>query len=98
MTSYEFEVAAKNAVIQVCREQFDEIRDITEIQTVWFAHLLGNKKAILIDNGENRRFYEVTYNQSQPEMYVDVYDKLSNTVLRKWDVVAHPPSDFYGDV
>ena len=81
MTSYGFEIAAKNAVIRVCKEQFGEEYDISRIQMVWFAHLLGHKKAILVDNGMNHRFYEVTYNREKGEMYVDAYTKVSNTVI-----------------
>ena len=48
MTSYEFEVAAKNAVIRLTKEKYGFEFDITQVQIVWFAHVLGNKKAILI--------------------------------------------------
>ena len=89
MTSYEFEVAAKNAVIKVCKEQFGDPYDITNIQIVWFAHVLGYKKAILIDNGHNNRLYEVTYNRQTAEMYVDTYDKLNNTVVTDFDATVH---------
>lgn len=97
MTSYQFEIAAKNAVIKVCREQYGEDFDIKMIQTVWFAHLLGNKKAILIDNGMNRRFYEVTYNHEKNEIYVDAYEKQSNTVIQAPDLEVHPTMDFWED-
>ena len=92
MTSYEFEVAAKNAVAEVLWDRFHEDYDISRIQVVWFAHTLGNKKAILIDNGQNRRMYEVTYNAQKHELYVDVYDKLINVKLDRIDTDAHLPS------
>ena len=44
MTSYEFEVAAKNAVIDI----FNDLR-IEDIQLVWFTHTLGNKKCCLYE-------------------------------------------------
>ena len=40
--------------------------------------MLGFKKCILIDGGDNRRMYEVTYNAEYDEMYVDEYDKMGN--------------------
>ena len=89
MTSYEFEVAAKNAVIKVIKEQFGEEYNITQINMVWFAHLLGFKKGILIDPGKNTRLYEVTYNRDKNELYVDAYDKLSNTVITELDTEVH---------
>lgn len=81
MTSYEFEVAAKNAVIKCIKEHHGERYTIEDINMVWFAHVLGNKKAILIDNGKNDRLYEVTYNAAKDELYVDEYGKLNNTVI-----------------
>lgn len=86
MTSYEFEVAAKNAVIDTCREQFGEDYDITGIQFVWFAHIMGYKKAILIDRGENQRMYEVTLDITKSRLYVDTYRKLSNVVVNWGDI------------
>lgn len=89
MTSYDFEVVAKNAVIEVIREKYGEEYDITGIQMVWFAHVLGNKKAILIDSGDNRRIYEVTYNQNICEIYVDAYDKVMNVKIANFDTKVH---------
>ena len=81
MTSYEFEVAAKNAVIKVIEERFGEYYDIRNIEVVWFAHTLGYKKAILVDMGKNLRIYEATYNRDKDEMYVDSYTKQDNRVF-----------------
>ena len=80
MTSYEFEVAAKNAVIQRnfnCNEYYK----IQDISIVWHAYILGYQKAILIDNGINNRLYEVTYNPDRDEMYLDEYEKKENMVF-----------------
>ncbi len=89
MTSYEFEVAAKNAVIQIVKEKYGEKYDIRQIQMVWFAHILGFKKAILIDTGENCRVYEVTYERNKKELYVDAYEKTENVKLCEIDTTAH---------
>lgn len=83
MTSYEFEVAAKNAVIEVVKEDLHEDYTINDISLVWFSHILGRKKAILIDNGKNDRIYEVTYDYSKEQMYVDIYSKMLNHVILK---------------
>ena len=89
MTSYEFEVAAKNAVIEVVRDKYGEEYDIRYIQIVWFAHVLGYKKAILIDMGENLRLYEVTYNCAKNELYLDAYEKQENVKLMDIDTCVH---------
>jgi len=46
MSSYEFEVAAKNAVIAALAER-DILVTIKDLELVWFAHLLGNKKCLI---------------------------------------------------
>ena len=43
MTSYEFEKAAKNAVIMTLSEDIN----INELDLVWFAHELGYKKCTI---------------------------------------------------
>lgn len=78
MTTYEFERAAKRLVIHETQYEYDEDYKIEDISVVWMVHLLGSKKCILIDNGQNMRMYEVTYNAGKNEMYLDVYYKHSN--------------------
>lgn len=91
MNSYDYCVAAKNAIIKVAKEKYGEDYRIEDVQVVWMVHLLGFKKGIYIDNGQNQRIYEVTYNRDQNEMYVDAYEKQSNTVIygAEIDTVAH---------
>ena len=93
MTNYEFEVAAKNAVLKMISEYYadDEIRAtrIENIHMVWFAHVLGYKKAILNDGGVNNRIYEVTYNSRLDEMYVDSYEKNHNVLVTEMDTTVH---------
>ncbi len=91
MNSYEFCVAAKNAIIQKVKEIYNEDYKIEDIQVVWMVHLLGFKKGIYIDNGKNNRIYEVTYNRDRNEMYVDMYEKRINAVISgtEIDITAH---------
>lgn len=91
MSSYDFCVAAKNAIIKVAKEKYGEDYRIEDVQVVWMVHLLGFKKGIYIDSGDNQRIYEVTYNRDRNEMYVDAYEKQSNTVVdrTKIDTVVH---------
>ena len=80
MTTYEFEVAAKNAVIAAVKEWYHEDYQIQDVYIFWMARILGFMKAILNDNGGNARMYEVTYNRERNEMYVDMYSKDKNVV------------------
>lgn len=90
MSSYKFEIAAKNAVLKTIKERYNEEYSINDISMVWFSHVLGSKKIILIDNGRNQRIYEVTYNDSKSQMYVDIYEKVSNTVIDSEDINTTP--------
>ena len=81
MTSYDFEKAAKEALISTIEEKYGEKYGIENISMVWFAHILGYKKAILIDDGDNKRIYEVTYSLTNDQMYVDVYEKQLNKAV-----------------
>lgn len=79
MTSYEFEKAAKNAVIKVLNENIS----ISELDLVWFAHELGYKKCTVWGQPMGDRYAEVTYNRDKDEMYVDIYKKISNTKIQR---------------
>lgn len=79
MTSYEFEKAAKNAVIRVMKEKHGLELTIDELDLVWFAHELGYKKCTIYAQRLGHFYPEVTYNRDKNEIYVDVYLKQSNT-------------------
>lgn len=79
MTSYEFEKAAKNAVIMTLNENIY----INELDLVWFAHELGYKKCTIWGIPMGNRYAEVTYNRDKDEMYVDIYQKIANQVIER---------------
>ena len=77
MTSYDFEKAAKNAVIRA----LDEAIDISQLDIIWFAHELGYNKCTIWGEPMGDKYAEVTYNRDKDEMYVDIYQKISNTKI-----------------
>lgn len=81
MTSYEFEKAAKNAVLKWLRNNYIPIGDINQLDFVWFAHELGYKKCTIWGQPMGNKYAEVTYNRDRDEMYVDIYQKISNTKI-----------------
>ena len=78
MTSYDFEKAAKNAVIDVLGADIV----IDQLDMVWFAHELGYKKCTIWGEPMGDKYAEVTYNRDKDEMYVDIYQKISNTKIQ----------------
>ena len=77
MRSYDFEKAAKNAVIDVLSEDIV----IDQLEMIWFAHELGYKKCTIWGEPMGNKYAEVTYNRDKDEMYVDIYQKISNTKI-----------------
>ena len=74
MTSYEFEKAAKNAVIKVLSDDVNFMNiTIDQLDLVWFAHELGYKKCTIWGSPMGARYAEVTYNRDMDEMYVEQY-------------------------
>lgn len=78
MTTNEFVLAAKQAIIETVEDEYGERYSPDDIQSVWLCHILGNKKGLFIDNGRNTRYYEVTWNAPLEEMYLDMYEKKEN--------------------
>lgn len=79
MTSYEFEVMAKAAVVEELLTKYDIDTDATQLDLVWFAHELGHKKCTIWGKPMGNLYAEVTYNRDAKEIYVDVYRKMTNT-------------------
>lgn len=52
-----------------------------ETHIVWACKTLQNNKAI-IATSVDKHLFEVTYNGNAKEIYIDVYDKLDNILVR----------------
>lgn len=82
MTSYDFMVAAKNAVIDYFKKTFDKKINIQDLEIVWFAHELGFKKCTIWGRPMDSYYAEITYNKIQDEIYLDVYKKVDKMWIR----------------
>ena len=79
MTSYNFEVICKNALIKELKEKYNETLTIQDLHLVWFTKALKNYKCVICDLlPTNQRIYECTYNGEKDELYVDIYSKEHN--------------------
>lgn len=85
MTSYEFEVAAKNAVIAELK-QYDIDTSIEELHLTWFVHLIGNKKCMIWGQPMGNMYAEITYSLESDVMYVDLYEKKGHKELRGYEM------------
>jgi hypothetical protein len=56
---------------------------LDNIFVVWFCKTLQNWKCILGSTNKDQLLFEVSYNGNEKEMYVDVYDKKENIVVRE---------------
>lgn len=63
---------------------FDETtdEDLTfKVRIVWFCYILGGWKAMACTNLPDERYFEITYDKSKKQIYLDVYDKFENVVI-----------------
>lgn len=93
-SGYDFEVVCKNALIKILKDKYNETHTIEDFDFVWYNYTLQNYKAMLIDFGSNQRYYECTYKRSSNQLFIDIYDKQSNTVIagEEFDHEAKPKS------
>ena len=77
MTSYDFEKAAKNAIISV----LDEAIDISQLDIVWFSSSLGYMKCTILGDVMGDKWAEVTYDQCANQINVDIYQKIRSTKI-----------------
>ena len=53
-----------------------------DVYVVWFCFILGGWKALVSTTLADNLYYEVTYNKDTDQLYLDVYEKQRNVVLR----------------
>ena len=85
MTSYEFEVAAKNVVINMLAKRGIEAK-IEDLQLVWFTHLLGNKKCMTYGPVMANLYAEITYARDSQMVYADLYMKVDHQDIQEFDL------------
>lgn len=53
----------------------------SELFIVWSCYILGNRK-YLIGMREGKYYFEVTYNNTRAEWYLDVYNHINHMVIK----------------
>lgn len=73
---------ARNAVHEWYRQ--NGIYDVKpeDVYIVWFSKTLQNFKALVSTTLPDGRYFEVTYNGDEKELYLDVYEKRENQVIK----------------
>lgn len=68
----------------ILREDSIEVDPITlkEVHIVWFSKTLKNWKALVTTEIPDNIYYEVTYNGAKGEIYLDIYHKTDNVIIR----------------
>lgn len=83
MSNQDFVKFAKNIVVKYFNDEIDKTDSDKKITTdnvyvVWLSKVLENNKALLSTTVPDGQYYEVTYNGTAKEFYVDVYKKWKN--------------------
>lgn len=71
----------RNYILLSTRIECD-LKQEFEIYVVWQCYILGNMKWLLSTTITDGMYYEVTYNKSKNEFYLDVYKKFENHCIR----------------
>lgn len=53
-----------------------------DVFVVWQCYILGNAKWLLSTTLPDGMYYEVTYNKSKDEFYLDAYKKFENKCIK----------------
>lgn len=62
-------------------DNLNKILASDDVFIVWSCYILGNRKYMIGITGSDH-YFEVTYNKSKGEWYLDVYDKTDNQVIK----------------
>jgi hypothetical protein len=69
---------------------------VDDLETVWYAWILGGWKTLIMVSKGKPLYFEVTYNAAEKEMYIDVYEKLKNVCIKD-DLLAELREKLSGD-
>lgn len=72
---------ARKAILNIYKEDQQELTPFTEVIQVWYCKTLRNHKGLFITNMPDTKYFECTYNGERGEMYVDEYKKCSNRAI-----------------
>ena len=80
MGSEKFLKIAKAKVEKYILNHMDKSDDALtfNVSVVWFSYILGCQKCLISSTLCDGMYYEVTYNASKSEMYLDAYKKFEN--------------------
>lgn len=71
-----------NKVKKILREYIG-IKKSYDIYIVWKCKVLQNAKWLLCTNLPDEKYYELTYNGNNDELYIDEYEKQYNLCITK---------------
>jgi hypothetical protein len=86
MNEKDFILLCKKSVVDYVNEHLDKTdnKQITEddVFIVWLCKALQNSKALASTNLFDGMYYELTYNGSKTELYLDAYKKWDNKCIK----------------
>ena len=65
----------RNRVLTTLEKSRPKPKNI-QVAIVWAGYILGNEKFLITTNLPDGKYYEVTYNKNDNEMYLDEYVKI----------------------
>ena len=86
MSNVEFIKRATVAVVDYFNHHVDVTDNFAlaaeDTFVVWVCKTLQNHKALISTTVPDGMYYEITYNGDKDEMYLDVYQKMHNEIIK----------------
>lgn len=92
--TYQYEITVEDAKALVCQYAVLHGKDYTagllleneNVHVVWWTYILGGWKCMLCTDLPDGMYYEVTYNHTKNEIYLDAYKHEKNLeyAVKKW--------------
>lgn len=85
MRSRDFEQTAMRIVVDMLAKRGIEAEP-NDLQLVWYAHVIGNKKCLIYGECMANLYAEVTYALDTDIFYVDLYQKMDHKAVHGYEL------------
>jgi len=83
MNVKQFQDKSIQCYIETLKEKYNQDTNLEDVNIVWFCYILGEMKCLIADKAPNGLYAECTYNKDKKEMYLDIYKKEHNILIKE---------------
>lgn len=82
---------AREVIVNYVTKECKGLMDPEDLQVVWMAHTMGDKKAVLFSPKAPGELWEITYDMRSKALYMDRYSKTHHSTVELDE--EEPPKD-----